>query len=80
MAKYMLIMRGTDESYANLEKADFNEVLGWKAGVLIQDKLPVNSRVKEKHLKYGTVLRRFEGAHGILKREERSTNVEEALG
>jgi hypothetical protein len=27
MAKYMLIMRGTDESYANLEKADFNEVL-----------------------------------------------------
>lgn len=27
MAKYMLIMRGTDESYANLEKADFNEIL-----------------------------------------------------
>jgi hypothetical protein len=27
MAKYMLIMRGTDESYANLEKADFNEML-----------------------------------------------------
>ena len=27
MAKYMLIMRGTDESYANLEKADFTEVL-----------------------------------------------------
>ncbi len=27
MAKYMLIMRGTDESYANLAKADFNEVL-----------------------------------------------------
>jgi hypothetical protein len=27
MAKYMLIMRGTDESYAHLEKADFNEVL-----------------------------------------------------
>ena len=27
MAKYMLIMRGTDESYANLENADFNEVL-----------------------------------------------------
>jgi hypothetical protein len=23
----MLIMRGTDESYANLEKADFNEIL-----------------------------------------------------
>jgi hypothetical protein len=27
VAKYMLIMRGTDESYANLEKADFNEIL-----------------------------------------------------
>ncbi len=27
MAKYMLIMRGTDESYANLENADFNETL-----------------------------------------------------
>ncbi len=27
MAKYMLIMRGTDESYANLANADFNEVL-----------------------------------------------------
>ena len=27
MAKYMLIMRGTDESYANLENADFNEIL-----------------------------------------------------
>ena len=27
MAKYMLIMRGTDDSYANLEKADFNEIL-----------------------------------------------------
>ena len=27
MAKYMLIMRGTDESYANLEKADFSEIL-----------------------------------------------------
>ena len=27
MAKYMLIMRGTDESYASLEKADFNEIL-----------------------------------------------------
>lgn len=27
MAKFMLIMRGTDESYANLEKADFNEML-----------------------------------------------------
>jgi hypothetical protein len=27
MAKYMLIMRGTDESYANFEKADFNEML-----------------------------------------------------
>ncbi|BCW72857.1 YciI family protein [Arthrobacter sp. NicSoilB8] len=27
MAKYMLIMRGTDESYAKLEKADFNEIL-----------------------------------------------------
>lgn len=27
MAKYMLIMRGTDESYANLETADFNEML-----------------------------------------------------
>lgn len=27
MAKYMLIMRGTDESYANLQNADFNEVL-----------------------------------------------------
>ena len=27
MAKYMLIMRGTDESYANLEKADFNDML-----------------------------------------------------
>ncbi|MBT2536410.1 YciI family protein [Arthrobacter sp. ISL-69] len=27
MAKYMLIMRGTDESYANLEKADFSEML-----------------------------------------------------
>ena len=27
MAKYMLIMRGTDESYANLAKADFNEML-----------------------------------------------------
>lgn len=27
MAKYMLIMRGTDESYANLENADFNEML-----------------------------------------------------
>ena len=27
MAKYMLIMRGTDESYGNLEKADFNEIL-----------------------------------------------------
>ncbi|MCU1511993.1 MAG: hypothetical protein JWM01_3077 [Arthrobacter sp.] len=28
MAKYMLIMRGTDESYARLENADFNEILG----------------------------------------------------
>ena len=27
MAKYMLIMRGTDESYANLANADFNEML-----------------------------------------------------
>ncbi len=27
MAKYMLIMRGTDESYANLANADFNELL-----------------------------------------------------
>lgn len=27
MAKYMLIMRATDEAYANFEKADFNEVL-----------------------------------------------------
>lgn len=27
MAKYMLIMRGTDESYANLANADFHEVL-----------------------------------------------------
>ena len=27
MAKYMLIMRGTDESYANLANADFDEVL-----------------------------------------------------
>lgn len=27
MAKYMLIMRGTDESYANLANADFNEIL-----------------------------------------------------
>ena len=27
MAKYMLIMRGTDESYANLANAGFNEVL-----------------------------------------------------
>ena len=27
MAKYMLIMRGTDESYANLANTDFNEIL-----------------------------------------------------
>jgi hypothetical protein len=27
MAKYMLIMRGTDESYANLANTDFNETL-----------------------------------------------------
>ena len=27
MAKYMLIMRGTDESYAKLADADFNEML-----------------------------------------------------
>jgi hypothetical protein len=27
MAKYMLIMRGTDESYAKLANADFNEML-----------------------------------------------------
>ena len=27
MAKYMLIMRATDEAYANFENADFNELL-----------------------------------------------------
>lgn len=27
MAKYMLIMRATDESFANFENTDFNEIL-----------------------------------------------------
>jgi hypothetical protein len=44
MAKYMLIMRATDESYAALENADFNEMINVmgayndeliKAGVLL---------------------------------------------